>query len=116
MNRVKNRAAFLKLLVAMNSQRIKSTEMLLHESLIKIDPKAAHQKIVNDRKKKREDRIFYDLTTIDPSYDGRRCQISEAKRPFLHAVSLVFEEQRAYWPLSDRQIIIGCSFEPVPEN
>jgi ParB/RepB/Spo0J family partition protein len=40
---------FIKLLVAMNSQRIKSTSDLLHETLVKIDPKDAHQQIVNQR-------------------------------------------------------------------
>jgi hypothetical protein len=37
-SRTENRAEFLRLLVEMNSQRIKSTSVLLHESLIKIDP------------------------------------------------------------------------------
>src|SRR6516162_1651319 len=103
-SRAENRGEFLRLLVEMNSQRIKSTEVLLHESLIKIDPKAAHQKIVNDRKEKDENRSLKDLTSIDPDRDGRRCEISPAKQPFLDAVLRVLEAQRDYWPLSDRQI------------
>jgi hypothetical protein len=93
---------FLKLLVECNTQRTKSTSVLLRESLIKIDPKIAHQQIVNDRKTK--DLGQNDLTEIDPENDGRRCEISEAKKPFLEAILRVLDQQRDYWPLSDRQI------------
>ncbi len=99
-----NREEFIRLLVEMNSQRIKSTSVLVHESLIKTDPKKAHEQIVNDRKEKDEDRSLNSLTVIDPVDDGRRCQISKAKKPFLDAILRVLEEQREYWPLSDRQI------------
>jgi hypothetical protein len=44
------------------------------------------------------------LSPIDPFDDGRRPEISAAKRPFLDAVLRILEEQRDYWPLSDRQI------------
>jgi hypothetical protein len=102
-SRTGNREEFLKLLVEMNSQRIKSTSEILHESVIKIDPKEAHQRIINERKQKENDRGG-SLSTIDPDDDGRRAEISEAKRPFLEAVLRVLEEQREYWPLSDRQV------------
>ena len=103
-SRGENPDAFTKLLVEMNSQRIKSQSVLLHESLIKIEPKTAHQKIVNDREAKEQKRSLNCLSAIDPDNDGRRCEISEAKRPFLDAILRVLEEQRDYWPLSDRQI------------
>jgi hypothetical protein len=103
-SRAENPDAFKKLLVEMNGQRIKSPSVLLHESLIKIDPKTAHQKIVNDREAKEQKRSLNSLSAIDPDNDGRRCEISEAKRPFLDAILRVLEEQRDYWPLSDRQI------------
>jgi ParB-like nuclease family protein len=96
--------AFLKLLVELNSQRVKSTSVLLHESMIKIDPKEAHQQIINDRIKKDERRGRSSLSAIDPEDDGDRCVISSAKGPFLDAVRRVLEEQYSYWPLSDRQI------------
>ena len=51
-NRAEDPGEFIKLLVEMNTQRIKSTSVLVHESLIKIDPKEAHQKIVSEREKK----------------------------------------------------------------
>jgi len=103
-SRAENRDAFVKLLVEMNSQRIKSLSVLMRESLIKIDPKIAHQKIVNDRKAKEWERSLNSRSAINPDDDGRRCEISEAKRPFLDAILRVLAEQRAYWPLSDRQI------------
>jgi lipoate-protein ligase A len=101
-----NTEAFIKLLVEMNSQRIKSTSVLVHESLIKIDPKAAHEQIINDRKEKDEDRSFKkdSLTAIDPENDGARCEISQAKQAFLSAILRILNEQHEYWPLSDRQI------------
>jgi hypothetical protein len=103
-SRAENPDAFKKLLVEMNGQRIKSPSVLVHESLIKIDPKTAHQKIVNDRKAREQKRSLNSLSAIDPDNDGQRCEISEAKRPFLNAILRVLEEQRDYWPLSDRQI------------
>jgi len=103
-SRAEDPDAFLKLLVELNSQRIKSTSVLLHESTIKIDPKEAHQQIINDRETKDAKRSLTYLSTIDPEDDGDRCVISAAKQPFLEAVLGVLEEQRDYWPLSDRQI------------
>jgi hypothetical protein len=95
---------FKRLLVEMNSQRIKSTPVLIRESLIKIDPKAAHQQIVNDRKDKDDARMLGELSVIDPDDDGRRCEISDAKLPLLNAIKKVVDGHRAYWPMSDRQI------------
>ncbi len=103
-SRAENRDEFLKLLVEMNSQRIKNASELLHETLVKVDPKEAHQKIVNDRKEKDQLREGNTLDVVDPDYDGERCRISSAKQPFLDAVRRVLREQREYWPLSDRQI------------
>src|SRR6516162_875683 len=48
-SRAEDPQGFMRLLVAMNSQRIKSTSDLLHETLVKIDPKDAHRQIVNQR-------------------------------------------------------------------
>ena len=51
-SRQANPKEFVKVLVGMNSQRIKDASTLFHESLVKIDPKSAHQKIINERKEK----------------------------------------------------------------
>jgi hypothetical protein len=103
-SREKNPNEFLKLLIETNSQRIKSTSALFHESLIKIDPKTAHQKIVNDRKENDLERSINDLSAIEPNRDGTRCAISLASKPFLAAVLRILEEQREFWPLSVRQV------------
>lgn len=97
-------AGFWKLLVEMNSQRVKATNELVHESLVKIDPKAAHQQIINERLEKSNSRNLDHLSSIDPGSDGRRCEISRAKIPLLDAVKRVLQEQHEYWPLSDRQV------------
>jgi hypothetical protein len=98
----------------MNAQRIKSTSVLLRESLVRIDPKQAHKQIVNERKRKEAERSNNALEQIDPFHDGRRCEISEAKKPFLDAVMRILEEQREYWPLSDRQIHYRLLGENAP--
>ena len=97
--------AFIKLLVEMNTQRIKGADVLLAEAVIKVDPVAAHAKIVNERKAKeqnrREDSTLAEVTS---SSDGRRCKLSKAKQPMLDEILRIIEEQRDHWPLTVRQI------------
>jgi ParB-like nuclease domain len=103
--RAANLKEFAKFLVDMNPQRIKSTSDHLHEALIKIDPKTAHEQIVNERKEKQTDRDESNiLSVIDPEDDGRRCAISPAKMPLLQEINRVLQEQRDFWPLSARQV------------
>jgi hypothetical protein len=101
-SRKDNPREFLRMLVEANAQRIKDTTTLLRESLIKIDPKKAHQQIKNERKEKAGRRI--DLERIEPDDDGRRCEISSAKFPLLNAVIRILNALRDYWPLTVRQI------------
>jgi ParB-like nuclease domain len=103
-SRTENPNAFIKLLVTMNSQRIKSTTELLHESTVKIDPRVAHEQIVSERKEKQNQRNIDHLSVIDPFSDGRRCEITKAKLPLLDAIRRVLNEQKGYWPLSARQV------------
>jgi ParB-like nuclease domain len=63
-SRAQNPEAFKKLLVEMNTQRIKSTSILLHESLVKIDPETAHQNIVAQREEKDFERRCNYLTSL----------------------------------------------------
>jgi hypothetical protein len=58
---------------------------------------------MSERQKDNE-RSLSDLTVVNPDNDGRRCEISGAKQSFLNAVLRILEQQREYWPLSDRQI------------
>jgi hypothetical protein len=102
-SRAEDPQGFMRLLVAMNSQRIKSTSDLLHETIVKIDPKDAHKQIVNQRLQK-DASSGLGLSAITPSDLGRRDQISEAKQPLLDAVLEILNAQREYWPLSVRQV------------
>jgi hypothetical protein len=103
--RFRDSAGFIKLLVEMNTQRVKSTPVTIRETLVKIDPKEAHKKIVNEREEKDEARIFRSsLESIDPLDDGMRSEISPAKYPLLRAVQAIIGRYREYWPLTVRQI------------
>jgi hypothetical protein len=73
---------------------------LIRETLVKIDSKAAHQQIINDRK----ERVDVSLSGINPRSNSRRCEISKASEPSLKAIIKVLNEQRAYWPISARQV------------
>jgi hypothetical protein len=103
-SRERNRETFVKLLVEMNSQRIKGADVLLHEAMIKIDPATAHETIVNARKIKEQRRSENTLCEINSAVDGRRCRLSGAKQPLMDAILRIVEEQRDYWPLTVRQI------------
>jgi hypothetical protein len=94
---------FLKLVVEMNSQRIKNATELLHESVIKIDPKSAHDQIVNDRVEKQKCNRAK-LSVIAPVSNGQRFKLSRAKMPMVIAIKAILEAQRDYWPLSARQV------------
>jgi len=75
----------------------------VHETIVKTDPKEAHQQIVNQRLKK-STQAGKNLSPIDPLDIGRRDEISKAKMPLLIAAWKVLEAQRDYWPLSVRQV------------
>jgi hypothetical protein len=94
---------FLQLLVTLNKQRIKSASVQLKESVAEIDPKQAYAKIKNQRLQK-ERKLQEAALNWFISADGERCTISPAKAEFLTAIQRVLDEQRDYWPLSDRQI------------
>jgi hypothetical protein len=98
-------AEFLKLLVECNSQRIKGADVLLAESVVKVDPVAAHKMIVAEREAKEAQRSNdCTLSIITTHGNKRRCDFSPAKKPLLDAIQRIVEEQREFWPLSVRQI------------
>jgi hypothetical protein len=102
-SRTENPAEFKRLLVSMNSQRIKSTSDILHETIIKTDPKEALAQIKNQRLQKKLE-SGSNLTLIEPDDIGQRNTISAAKKPLLDAILQVLNGHRGYWPLSVRQI------------
>jgi hypothetical protein len=100
----KNHAEFLKRLVAMNSQRHKSPSDMLHEEIVKTDPKKASQQLKNERLEKGKNGDRKNLSVIDPIGYFGRCKLSAAKQPLLDAILLVLDKQEDYWPISVRQV------------
>ena len=109
-----NHEAFVKLLVEMNTQRIKGADVLLHEAVIKINPELAHQQIIKDRERKDEERNQESTLSEIYADDGRRDRLSDAKLPLLNAIKDVINRQRDYWPLSVRQIHYRLLGEGAP--
>jgi hypothetical protein len=103
-SRAESPKEFLELLVAMNSQRVKTTGDHLREALAKLEPKDAHQQIVNERLQKDRERRNGDLTVIQPDDIGRRDAISLAKMPMLKAALAVLNDREEFWPLTVRQV------------
>jgi hypothetical protein len=100
-----DRGEVLKLLVEANSQRKKTPAMLIREVAMKIDPKEAHAELKRERRKKECERMLDSgLSDVEGKNLKGRAKISEASMPFLRAALAVIHEQRAFWPLSVRQI------------
>ena len=114
-SRADDHAGFVKLLVEMNTQRVKGADVLLAEAVVKSDPTEAHKLLVEARAAKEERRMEdCTLTALDSQNDGERCALSPAKALLLQAIQTVVEEQRAYWPLSVRQIHYRLLGENAP--
>jgi hypothetical protein len=91
---------FETMLVEHNRQRVKSFDEALREQVIACNPEDAYRALVEHRKARAE------LTGEFIAIEGtkRRKAISRAKWPMLLSVRRIIEEQREYWPLSDRSI------------
>jgi ParB-like nuclease domain len=97
--------AFMQYLLDANSQRKKSTGMLLREAAMRIDPKEAVQAMRTERKERDEELLDRsDDTIMEAGGNAKRKKISEGSMPFLEAALKVANENRNYWPLSVRQI------------
>jgi hypothetical protein len=91
---------FETLLVEYNRQRVKGFDEVVREQVITCNPGDAHRALVEHRK------AVADVTGEFIALEGvkRRKAISGAKWPMLLSVKRIIEEQREYWPLSDRSI------------
>jgi ParB-like nuclease domain len=96
-------AAFLELLLAYNLQRKKSLDEILREEVAAADPEEAYSALIEHRKAKSATRF----KTIEIVGKKTRCKISEAKRPFVDAITKNMDALRPFWPLSDRTIHYG---------
>ena len=114
-SRQENPAAFLKLLVECNNQRVKNADVLLAEAVIKVDPVAAMKTIVSEREAKEAQRSNdCTLSLIETHGNKRRCNFSPAKKPLLGPIQRIVEEQREFWPLIVRQIHYRLLGEDAP--
>jgi ParB-like nuclease domain len=100
-----DREAFMQYLIDANSQRKKSTGMLLREAAMRIDPREAVQAMRTERKERDEELLDRSEDTImEAGGNAKRKKISDGSMPFLEAARKVANENRDYWPLSVRQI------------
>jgi hypothetical protein len=94
--------AFLRRLAAANHQRVKTLEEAAREVAVQVDPAEAVRGVMKYRLRRSRAKLNADAVHIGASQ--RRSEISAARAPFLQAVQRILEEQRDYWPLSDRQV------------
>jgi hypothetical protein len=91
---------FPKLLVAHNSQRHKTPDVRINEQIVLTDPDKAYFNLLSERAER--SRVTAETLTLGER--KRRCNISDAKMPFLQAIIDVVNGLKDYWPLSDRRI------------
>lgn len=99
---------FLQLLREHNRQRDKTSAEKLREEVVSLNPADAHAELYSYRRAK----ASLQSTPFTIKGVQHRKAISAAKRPMLDAVKAILESQRAFWPLSDRQIHYGLLNNP----
>jgi len=99
---------FLPLLREYNRQRIKTLDEIVREEVVSADPDEAYRDLVAHRK--RQSRVTANTIKIEGT--KRRARISPAKQPLLQAILRVLDEQRDFWPLTDRQIHYALLNDP----
>jgi hypothetical protein len=98
--RSENPDQFLCLLREHNRQREKSFDETLREEVVTINPETAYTSLIEHRQKQAAVKV----EALAIGGVKRRAAISEAKQEFLDAILAVLEENKAFWPMSDRQI------------
>lgn len=91
----------LAILRRFNQQRDKSPGERIREKLLEIDPKQAHFDL-NRRKVKALLQTTSDKSNVDLGKRKKRPKITTIQ--FLDAVKKIVEENREYWPLTDRRV------------
>ena len=96
---------FVKLLVAFNQQRVKSTDEQLHEVVIQTSEAEAYAHLKKHRRLKSDhDQILAEHTAVAPGEKCGRAAISQAKSELVTAIENVLDNVKEFWPVSDRQI------------
>ena len=93
---------FVRLLTAFNQQRVKTRDEFLREIIANANPEEEYESLLTERAKRSE--VNHSLERIELREFKARKQISRAKLPMLRAVIEILNENRKYWPLSDRQV------------
>jgi hypothetical protein len=91
---------FETLLVEHNRHRVKSFDETMREFAIEINPQDAYRALLEQRKV--ASAVSGEFLVI--SDKKARNKISDAKQPMLDACVKVINDQKEYWPLSDRSI------------
>ena len=91
---------FINQLREYNRQRVKSNDELIREQVLDVNEEDSYKWLLEHRKAK----ATIEVNEMEIGDERTRPQISKAKAPFLDAVMKVFNERKAYLPLSDRQI------------
>ncbi len=99
---------FDQLLVAFNTQRVKSLDEVIREEIVKIDPAQAYRSLLEYR----DEASAIDVKEIDIRDQKKRAKISSAKDEFLNAIIDILNNYKKFWPLSDRQIHYALLNEP----
>ncbi len=105
-------AEFVRLLVSHNVQRVKSRPEMLREAMAQVDTETAYQEIEQYRWKQSQ----IDMPTVEADARGRRKQISAQKEEMARAAIRIVQENKKFWPLSDRQIHYRLLNEPPLRN
>jgi hypothetical protein len=94
---------FRRRLVEHNQQRVKGVEEIFHEELLRADSQADYEQLLSERIARAQ--VDGDgLNVIELRDRKDRPKISAAKLPMLNAVARILDENREYWPLTDRQV------------
>jgi ParB-like nuclease domain len=94
---------FEALLCEYNRQRVKSLDEVVREEVVCRDPDNAYASLIKSRKA--QSAVTGEFLRIEGT--KTRKAISAAKMPMLEAIEQIIDEQRDYWPLSDRSIHYG---------
>jgi hypothetical protein len=99
-------------LIEYNRQRVKSLDEIAHEFAIDISPEGAYRSLIEQRKA--ESAVSGDFLVVG----GKKARkgISVAKQQMLDAAVRIINEQKDYWPLSDRQIHYEMLNNPPMRN
>jgi hypothetical protein len=99
---------FIRLLREYNRQRVKTLDEITREEIVSANPEEAYRAIQEYRRQQ----ACVDSATFVIKGEKRRAAISAAKEPFLNAIMTVLENQRDYWPLTDRRIHYALLNDP----